>query len=388
MKISKTGLLIKSKLALAALTFTNACLKAVSGILFSGEKTAPGNIVVHTSANLGDGICRIPAIWAVRRQYPKARLTILTTPVHRGQAGLAELLGMSDWVDEIIVYYYEDVSSFRKMREYFRGLKRKGFDYFVNLPYGEWPVKRLIKEMAWARWMGIGRADGFRRSYTRLFANAQSRVLSFDDEVVRCLRFLPFPTSLTPEYPSLYTAKQEENIKRLLLTTVGDRPDRLLAISFAGKGRIKYWPKENFREIARRFTAVGGAVIVVGGTGERREGEEIVEGIAHCHNLCGMTSITESFPLLKQAGLVLTIDTGTAHQAALLDIPGVVLMSGKTFPGAWKPHSDRLIQLRRDMDCVAMCRKGCLYGEPSRCMELITVEEVWEALIKAGGLYK
>lgn len=384
----RTVLVIKSKLALAVLAATNACLNSVAGILFHGKNALPENIVVHTSANLGDGICRIPAIWAIRKQYPNARLTLLTTPVHRGQAGLKELLGNAKWLEEIIVYYYEDVNSYKKMRKYFGRLKDKGYDYFINLPYGEWPVHRLVKEMLWARWMGIYGAEGFRRSYTRLFANAQSRVLSFDDEVVRCLKCLPFPASLTPEYPALFTDQQKAAARRLLLEIVGDRRERILAISFAGKGRIKYWPRENFREIARRFTAIGGAVVVVGGKGERDEGEGIVQGLAYCYNLCGMTSIMESFPLLEAAGLVLTIDTGTAHQAALLQIPGVVLMSGKTFPGVWKPHSDRLVQLRRDIDCVAKCRKGCLYGEPSRCMELITVEEAWDALVKAGGLYQ
>ena len=49
-------------------------------ILFKKLKSAPKNILIYKIGNIGDIVCAVPSFVAVRRAYPEAKVSLLTSP--------------------------------------------------------------------------------------------------------------------------------------------------------------------------------------------------------------------------------------------------------------------------------------------------------------------
>src|SRR5258707_13671743 len=68
-------------------------------------------VCIYRIGNIGDTACAIPAMHAIRRAYPAAHLTIVTSPGKAGSVGARELLEGAGWIDEIVVYHAEDIET-------------------------------------------------------------------------------------------------------------------------------------------------------------------------------------------------------------------------------------------------------------------------------------
>ena len=67
-------------------------------------------------------------------------------------------------------------------------------------------------------------------------------------------------------------------------------------------------------------------------------------------------------------------NSGPLHLAAALGVPTVSMM-GPTDPVLWWPNGDDQIVIRKDAGCGPCSLGRC---GPHKCMDLITVEEVFE----------
>ena len=131
--------------------------------------------------------------------------------------------------------------------------------------------------------------------------------------------------------PVFYNPPVKKNVK--LADSEHDRylPDQ----SRSARGEIwflhasardeKKWPIVNWRELAHRFSDLGYTIkLPWGSDAERKQAEQIAQGIAHVEVLDHM-----SLKLLQQkiqhACLVIGIDTGITHLAAALCLPMVAL---------------------------------------------------------------
>lgn len=102
------------------------------------------------------------------------------------------------------------------------------------------------------------------------------------------------------------------------------------------------WPPERFAWVAARLRAAGEAVVVTGGSGERRLACEVARsaGLTRSAVLAGRTGLAEMAALVASARLVVSGDTGAGHLATAYGTPSVLLF-GPTPPGRWGPaHTD------------------------------------------------
>ena len=85
-------------------------------------------------------------------------------------------------------------------------------------------------------------------------------------------------------------------------------------------------------------------------------------------NLCGKTGIKELIDLVAESKLVLSVDTGTAHLAAALKIPLIVLFN-RVHPSFCKPLGKNVITIYKPV--------GNLFSpKPNESMKNITVENI------------
>ena len=99
-------------------------------------------------------------MYAIRRAYPAAHLTLVTSPGKAGSVGARELLDGVSWIDEIVVYHAEDIATARGRLELVRNLRARKFDVWIELPVGRRAAGDLVPQSDGG---AIGRrAVGFR----------------------------------------------------------------------------------------------------------------------------------------------------------------------------------------------------------------------------------
>lgn len=357
-------------------------------VLFGRNKVEkPKSVVIYTAANLGDTICRVPAMRKIREHYPAAKLILFTTPMSRNAVSAKELLDKAEWMDEIILYYPDEVDSLQKAKKYFSQYKPRNFDLLINLPYVTYPVQTGVKELFWCKWMGVKSVAGFKSDLAPFATKAQIRKKTIPSEAIRSMKLLPFMVKdYSPNYELGISNEAYEYVETLLSNEKIDSRKSLI-LSFAGKGKAKYWSIESFREIIKRWINLGKTPIIVGGPGELKDAEIFFGDIEGCKILCGKTSLEQSFALIDIVGRVLTIDTGTAHQASAMNAKCITLMCARDIPGLWHPYGKNNCTIRKMLPCApCFCSKdGCPYGNPSKCMQAITVDEVWNKMMEVFG---
>ena len=177
-------------------------------------------------------------------------------------------------------------------------------------------------------------------------------------------------------------AKNREQARQLMHThglVAGD-----YGIFFPGcqsAGYLKRWGTERYAALARQLHSAGLNKIVLIGAKDEIEECQKIEQICGSWvvNLCGQTEIQDIVPLCEGARLMVGNDTGTAHVAASVDRPMVVIC-GPTDPRRVKPIGNNVVALQTDLPCINCYRKTCSHHS---CMAMITPSRVIEHLRQA-----
>ncbi|NUL47093.1 glycosyltransferase family 9 protein [Cellulosimicrobium funkei] len=101
----------------------------------------------------------------------------------------------------------------------------------------------------------------------------------------------------------------------------------------------RHWPVERWRQVSAALAAGGHRVLVTGSAAEAGLGEAVAGGVAGVEDHTGAHDVEELSALVRDAGLVLSADTGVAHLATGWAVPSVVLF-GPVPPARWGPAID------------------------------------------------
>jgi len=101
----------------------------------------------------------------------------------------------------------------------------------------------------------------------------------------------------------------------------------------------RHWPVERWRQVAAALAADGHTVLVTGTVTEAGLGRAVAGGLAGVEDHTGRHTLDGLSVLVRDAGLVLSADTGVAHLATGWCVPSVVLF-GPVPPGRWGPAVD------------------------------------------------
>ncbi len=143
-------------------------------------------ICVYRIGAIGDLVCATPALFAIRRAYPEARLTLLTTPGNYSRARHAEeLLGGAGWIDEVISYDLDQVRTMKDRVAFGRKLRARKFEVWFDLTLDRARLTRMLRDMVLARLLGARWAFGWRLEHLGFAARAEAEMREFPDEVER-----------------------------------------------------------------------------------------------------------------------------------------------------------------------------------------------------------
>ena len=164
-----------------------------------------------------------------------------------------------------------------------------------------------------------------------------------------------------------------------------------VAVHPGARGPLRMWRPERFAEVAQRLVErFGSAILLLGGPGEERILEDVSRRMEVAPALqTAKLSLLEMGELLRRCALFIGNDSAPGHLAGAAGCPTVSLF-GPTFPHMWRPLSPHGEVLFKELPCCGCRQESCIRPESS-CMDLITVDEVWDrvcAVLGAEGVPK
>jgi heptosyltransferase II len=203
--------------------------------------------------------------------------------------------------------------------------------------------------------------------------------------MIDCMGTLALPKSATlpPEWPLPEIVVPPEEIARWLerrALAVSPRP--LVALAPGAVGPGKRWASGSYAELARRLTAAGIGVWVLGGPNEAPFAREIVAAAGDgARDLTG-NDLRDAVIALAAVDAAVSNDSGLMHVAAAIGIPTVALF-GPTDPRLWGPLNPlaAAIEPPSDRPCPRCARRNC-DDVRHRDVDEITVDRVFDTVTK------
>lgn len=342
---------------------------------FSGRLTFEKvkRILVIRLDHLGDVVMTRPALKALERIFPEARIDLLvseeTAPLLKDSAAPGEILAAKNhWFGKSVKPQIQWAGFFSLLEI----LKKKNYDLAIDFR-GDLRNILLMFLAGIPLRLGFGiTGGGFLLSHQGLYDPRKHRV----ELNAELLKFFRKHFELKPE-PFLYSeARKKEFWARTGMIPQDGR--RRILIHPAASCPSKQWPLARFQRLIEKIREENLGRIILAGTSEEKKifmpecGGEILD-------LRGETSIGDLPVLIAGCDLFIGNDSGPAHIAAAQGKYGVSIFSGTNLAEAWRPWSPRLRLIGRAVSCSPCEARVCPLGH-HQCMEEISVDEVLRAV--------
>lgn len=277
-----------------------------------------GKILVIRGGAIGDFILTLPAIAAIRKQFPEAHLEVLGYP-HIIQLALAG--GLVDRVQSIEAralagFFARHGSLEPDLADYF-----SEFDIIVSYLYDPDDIFRTnIARCSTAQFIvGPFRPNERERVHaTRVYLQPLERLAIFDADHLPKL-------SLNPQ-PSIFNQ---------------------IALHPGSGSEKKNWPEEKWADLLQCLvTSTDFNLLLIGGEAEGERLQRLAAALPPMR-----TRVAQSLPLAELARLLrgcsafVGHDSGISHLAAAVGLPGVVLW-GNTAEEIWRPPHEQVVILK------------------------------------------
>jgi heptosyltransferase-2 len=343
------------------------------------EKISPWGgvrkILIRSANWVGDAVMSLPALASVRRSFPRAEIFILAKP------WVADLFRGSPEIDRVILYQSPGIhEGFGGKWRLARELKLERFDLALHLPNSF--ESALISFLAGIRQRAGYNTDGRGIILThRVPVNGKIRKGHQVEYYLHLLKSLGFQPA--GGVPTLKTSpKLLEEAEGILQSHGVKESGPLIGVSPGAQyGSAKEWFPERYGELADRISReMGARILIVGSMGDRLVASQICRRAGPAAiDLTGSTTLAQAIGIIARCRLFITNDSGLMHVASALRVP-LVAIFGSTDPRRTGPLSENSRVLYKSIPCAPCLKTEC--PEDRKCMELITVDEVYEEIKK------
>jgi len=332
-------------------------------------------VLIRGTNWIGDVVMTLPAVAAVRKTWPKARISVLAKP------WVAEVYRLCADADDVIVFQEPGRHAGIGGKLRLAGeLRSVGFDCAILL-------QNAIEAAIIAGLAGIplragynsdGRGVLLTHAVRRTKAIRRVHQIDYYIEMVRALGCTPAGRDVR-----LRPGRDYDDLAGALFSRFGiaDNRPRIGIAPGAAYGPAKKWFPERFAAVADRLSDASGVQTILFGSAGDWESTSAVQGSARhpLIDIAGMTNLKEAIALIARCSLFISNDSGLMHVAGALGVPTVAIF-GSTNPVTTSPVGERSIVIHHDLDCSPCLKPVC--PTDFRCMEMIGVEEVFAAALK------
>ncbi len=335
--------------------------------------------LIYIAHGIGDFVIAVPLIRNIKEQDPTAVIDIFTcSDKHR--IGLNKIMAQLQG-DIRHCFYYTKVEPFHSLR-FLMQAGYKSYDYGIVLEHfnskymSAWPSK-IIKFCCKTT---IGAHNPYNSAiYDRTIERSDRYyIYDLENDILEQLGL-----SRTIQGREFYAL----DVSPLSNRIIENHPSIVFCI---GSGHVaneklhdpyalslKSWPTKNWVYLGNELIRMGYQVILIGGAMEagmiKPYLTELDRGII---SFIGKHSIKESFQVVREADLVVGVDTGLIHAASLQGTPTLTLF-GCTDPVIVRPFGPYSHIIYNPVECSPCLGMDQSYTcTDNRCMQGITVDTV------------
>ena len=332
-------------------------------------------LLVRLRVGLGDLLCTVPAVRALRESRPDLHVALATWPEMAGVVAR-----MAPWVDELVPFPGAPGIPERPpdgtLPQWQAAMATRRWDLALQV-YGDNPAANAVTAGTGAALVGGFAPAGVTGLDPALHVPYPHAL----HEVERHLRLLehlglPAGASRALEWP-LTSADQDE------AAALGLARGAYAVLHPGATSPSRLWPVERFAAVADGLAGAGLEVVVGGVPSEAATTAAVVAACrAPVRDLTGRTSLGAYAALLRDAAVVVANDTGTAHLSAAVGGRVVtVFLSGD--PRRWRHPADLQAVVREDVGCNPCPHLVCPIDH--RCALRISPQRVLAEALRLAG---
>jgi len=336
------------------------------------------NILLIKPSSLGDIVMALPALSALRRSFPEARISWLVRPE------FASLIEGHPHLDEILLFdrkrlgkAWRHPGAFGSLVSLVGELRRRRFDAVLDL-------QGLFRSASLA-WLS-GCKERFGPAWGREFAHhfytttaaphiEWAHVIDYYMKILGAMGAADLAVEFVlPEKPAVAQAVEK-------LLAQHNIPRDKYAVLIPGSAQVsKCWPVERFAALADKLTSEHGLSVVATGSGPEATMIDQIRDRASCPilSLAGRTSLPELVEVLRRARVVISNDTGPGHIAAALARPLVMMFSWSN-PLRVGPYRRPECLVGRDLTERGLAIKST---NPGHAIHYVTLDEVYAKAVE------
>jgi len=296
------------------------------------------NLLIIKPSSLGDIVLALPALSALRKSLPDAKISWLIRPE------FAPLLKGHPHLTDVIIFDRKLLGkawfhprAFASLLSLIRRLRQSKFDAVIDL-------QGLFRtaSMAWLsgckKRFGIAKGREFAHLFYTHKVKQDSECIHLVDYYLKIIETITASETqaqfLFPQ--DLDTADTVSN----LLESHDVKRDNYAVMIPGSVHRDKCWPARRFAALADKISSQFNLFIAATGTASEKDTVDSMKNQANVPiaNLAGQTSLSELIALLRGAKLVVSNDTGPGHIAAALGVP-LVMIFGRSNPARVAPYA-------------------------------------------------
>lgn len=347
--------------------------KCMDGVVAGRCSPSMSRIAVFRALQLGDMLCAVPALRALRAQYPNAHITLIGLPWSRQLADR-----YPHYLDDVVVFpghpaMPERLPALDAVPSFLRDVRGRRYDLALQL-HGSGRITNAIVALFGARHSAgflessaCPRDDGTFIPWPSEGYEAQ-RLLTLIDAlgIPRRGEWLEFPV-------------RDDDLEELhMLSRDGGwelARAEYVCIHAGARNAVKRWAPERFAAVADALADQGLTVVLTGTSAEAAVTRAVADAMSHSAiDAAGPMSLGALAALMSGARFVISNDTGVSHLAAALRVPSVVVFLAAD-PDRWAPlDTERHRALYDPSSCVPRTARARQVGRP--CADGITPDDV------------
>lgn len=331
-------------------------------------------IAVFRALQLGDMLCAVPVLRALRRAYPHASITLIGLPSSQDFARRFRSY-VDHWIDfPGAAGLPEQPPRVELLPAFFARARASRFDLALQLHGSGERTNGIV------RLLGAKRTCGFRPDVGGESADDDfARWPDDGSEVDRLLRLVAHlgidSQGRSLEFP---IEDGDRSAWQRLAQCHSLDPTRLVLVHPGARFPSRRWPVERFAELADRLAFRGWQIAITGSADEADVAASMLRAMrTTAVNLSGATDLGVLGAAIADSRLLVCNDTGVSHVAAGVGARSVVVSSGSEIR-RWRPlDRSRHPMLGAEVPCRPCAEAVCPHASHA-CALAIDVEQVFQ----------
>jgi lipopolysaccharide heptosyltransferase II len=331
-------------------------------------------VLVVRLRSIGDTVLATPALDALRRFLPAARIDVLL------EDWVAPVLEGFDAMDNLLTFKKDD---FRSRLHAARQIRRAKYDVAFNL-HGGTTATFFVRASGAAHRVGYAE-NQYKFLYNHLLSSSsdfwQKEKTHSAEQQLALLGFVGVPVEDKPKTRLVVTEAARNSIEeRLAKSKIENRKSKIALVHPVAAFETKQWATENFAQAADFLYEKGFRMVAVA----TKKESEVLEKLKQLSRspILAFDDLTlpEITALASKAALFVGNDSGIAHIAAAVQTPSVVIF-GSSNIHHWRPWSSAPNEIVYEtMPCQPCAGYFCKEFDQPECIRKVSVENVLKAI--------